>query len=58
MKRLIDYPFREKKMGLIIPQTSLRSTLKSLFKKIEGLASKDVIGASEAVKAGDGISCL
>ena len=39
-------------MGLIIPQTSLRATLKSLFKKIEGLASKDVIGASEAVKAG------
>ncbi|MCR5770661.1 MAG: DUF2075 domain-containing protein [Butyrivibrio sp.] len=60
MKYLRDYedekthrfPFREKKMGLIIPQTSLRSTLKSLFKKIEGLAAKDVIGASEAVKAG------
>ncbi|SHI24622.1 hypothetical protein SAMN02745229_02368 [Butyrivibrio fibrisolvens DSM 3071] len=61
MKYLRDYedekthrfPFREKKMGLIIPQTSLRSTLKSLFKKIEGLAAKDVIGASEAVKAGE-----
>ena len=48
-----EYPFRDKKMGLIIPQTSLRATLKSLFKKIEGLASKDVIGASEAVKSGD-----
>ncbi len=46
-----SYPFRDKKMGLIIPQTSLRSTLKSLFKKIDGLAAKDVIGASEAVKS-------
>ncbi len=47
-----EYPFRNKKMGLIIPQTSLRATLKSLFKKIEGLASKDVLGASEAVGKG------
>jgi len=61
MKYLRDYedekthekPFLSKKMGIIIPQTSLRSTLKSLFKKIEGLAAKDVIGASEAVKAGE-----
>ncbi len=60
MKYLRDYedvkthtfPYREKKMGIIIPQTSLRATLRSLFKKIEGLASKDVIGASDAVKAG------
>ncbi len=59
MKYLRDYedekthqfPFRDKKMGLIIPQTSLRATLRSLFKKIEGLAAKDVIGASEAVRA-------
>ncbi len=47
-----DYPFRDMKIGLIIPQTSLRATLKSLFRKIEGLASKDVIGASEAVRTG------
>ncbi|WP_034467759.1 DUF2075 domain-containing protein [Butyrivibrio proteoclasticus] len=47
-----EFPFRSKKMGLIVPQTSLRSTLKSLFKKIEGLAAKDVLGASEAVKEG------
>ena len=61
MKYLIDYqdektqkyPFREKKMGLIIPQTSLRATLKNLFKKIEGLAAKDVIGASDAVNGGN-----
>ncbi len=46
-----NFPFRDKKMGLIIPQTSLRATLRSLFKKIEGLAAKDVIGASEAVRA-------
>jgi DUF2075 family protein/predicted GIY-YIG superfamily endonuclease len=60
MKYLRDYEdpntgkktFADKKMALIIPQTSLRSTLKSLFKNIEGLASKDVIGASEAVKGG------
>ena len=51
-ERTHEYTFRSMKMGLIIPQTSLRATLKSLFKKIEGLASKDVIGASEAVKAG------
>ena len=48
-----EFPFRSKKMGLIIPQTSLRSTLKNLFKKIEGLAAKDVIGASEAVSKGE-----
>jgi DUF2075 family protein len=61
MKYLRDYedekthqfPFRDKKMGLIIPQTSLRATLRSLFKKIEGLAAKDVIGASDAVKDGE-----
>ena len=47
------YSFREKKMGLIIPQTSLRATLKNLFKKIEGLAAKDVIGASDAVNGGN-----
>ena len=47
-----EYPFREKKMGLIIPQTSLRSTLRNLFKKIEGLAAKDVMGASDAVNGG------
>lgn len=60
MKYLRDYEdphsgkklFADKKMALIIPQTSLRSTLKSLFKKIEGLAAKDVMGASEAVKKG------
>ena len=39
-------------MGLIIPQTSLRSTLRNLFKKIEGLAAKDVMGASDAVNGG------
>ena len=48
-----EFPFRSKKMGLIIPQTSLRSTLKNLFKKIEGLAAKDVIGASEAASKGE-----
>ncbi len=52
-ERTHEYPFRTKKMGLIIPQTSLRATLKKLFKKIEGLASKDVIGASEAVRLGN-----
>ncbi len=60
MKYLRDYEdphsgkriFSDKKMALIIPQTSLRSTLKSLFKKIEGLAAKDVMSASEAVQKG------
>ncbi len=61
MKFLRDYEdpvsheklFKDKKMGLIIPQNSLRSTLKKLFKKIDGLASRDVMGASDAVNAGE-----
>ena len=61
MKYLRDYEnpatheklFADKKIGLIIPQNSLRATLKKLFKKIDGLASKDVIGASDAVNAGE-----
>ncbi|RKM56309.1 DUF2075 domain-containing protein [Butyrivibrio sp. X503] len=61
MKYLRDYEdsvthkkiFADKKIGLIIPQNSLRATLKKLFKKIDGLASKDVMGASDAVNAGE-----
>jgi len=56
-KFLIDYKneageflFRDKKIALVIPQTSLRKTLKELFKHIHGLKASDVIGPSEIAK--------
>lgn len=39
-----------KKIGLVIPQTSLRKTIKKLFSKISGLMAKDVIGPHGAAK--------
>jgi len=42
--------YKDKKIGLVIPQTSLRKTLKELFKHIHGLKSSQVIGPSEVVK--------
>ena len=58
MKLLRDYtdentgikPFANKKIGLVIPPTSLRKTLKELFRHIYGLKAADVIGPSEVVK--------
>lgn len=38
------------KMALVIPQVSLRTTLKKLFKRIYNLSPSDVIGPSELVK--------
>jgi DUF2075 family protein/predicted GIY-YIG superfamily endonuclease len=56
-KFLIDYvnkkgeqPYKDKKIALVIPQTSLRKTLKELFKHIHGLKASDVIGPSEVAK--------
>lgn len=45
-----NYPFRHKKIALVIPQTSLRKTLKELFKHIHGLKAADVIGPSEITR--------
>lgn len=57
-KFLIDYvdekgeqPYKDKKIALVIPQTSLRKTLKELFKHIHGLKPSDVIGPSDVAKA-------
>ena len=47
-KLLRDSPeFSDLNMALVIPQTSLRNSLKKLFKSIRGLASSDVIGPTE-----------
>jgi len=45
-----NYPFQNKKIALVIPQTSLRKTLKELFKHIHGLKAADVIGPSDIAK--------
>ncbi|WP_343208210.1 DNA/RNA helicase domain-containing protein [Anaerolentibacter hominis] len=42
--------YKNKKIALVIPQTSLRSTIKQLFRNIYGLKASDVIGPSEVVK--------
>lgn len=42
--------FPRAKIGLIVPMTSLRSTLKKVFKAIPGLQPKMVIGPSDVVK--------
>lgn len=46
-----DEDFRNKKIGLVVPQTSLRETLKKLFRSIYGLAASDVIGPTEVTKS-------
>ena len=45
-----EYGIPPKKMALVIPQTSLRKTLKKLFAGIYQLKATDVIGPSEVVK--------
>lgn len=42
--------YKDKNIALVIPQTSLRKTLKELFKHIHGLKASDVIGPSDVVK--------
>lgn len=39
--------YADKRVALVVPQISLRKTLKELFKHIYGLKSSDVIGPSE-----------
>ena len=47
-KLLRDSPeFADRKIGLVIPQTSLRDSLKKLFKSIRGLSAADVMGPSD-----------
>jgi len=51
MKLLRDSEeFRDKKIGFVVPPTSLRKTLSGVFKSIYGLRSSDVIGPSDIVK--------
>lgn len=45
-----NQPFKDKKIALVIPQTSLRKTLKDLFKHIYGLKAADVVGPSDIAK--------
>lgn len=42
--------FREKKIGFVVPQTSLRKTLKGIFKSIYGLKPSDVLSPSDVTK--------
>ncbi|MBQ8640247.1 MAG: DUF2075 domain-containing protein [Lachnospiraceae bacterium] len=42
--------YADKKIALVIPQTSLRKTIKDLFKNLHGLAVGDVIGPNEVAQ--------
>ena len=42
--------FKDKKIGFVVPQTSLRKTLKGIFKSIYGLKSSDVLSPSDVTK--------
>lgn len=39
--------YSNQKIALVVPQTSLRKTLKDLFKNLHGLSASDVIGPNE-----------
>ncbi|WP_315072491.1 DNA/RNA helicase domain-containing protein [uncultured Clostridium sp.] len=41
--------FKDKKIGFVIPQTSLRKTMKQIFKNTYNLQAKDIIGPSDVV---------
>ena len=43
--------YKEKKIGFVVPQTSLRKTMRTVFKSIYGLSSKQVLGPSDVVKS-------
>lgn len=45
-----DETFKGIKIGFVVPQTSLRKTLKEIFKSIPNLSAKQVISPSEATK--------
>ena len=42
--------FSDKKIGFVVPQTSLRKTLKEIFKSIYGLKPSDVLSPSDVTK--------
>ena len=51
MKRLIeDNPNHNFKVALVIPMTSLRKTLKTIFKSVKGFKANMVIGPNEVIK--------
>lgn len=51
MKRLTSFKYSKHfKIGLVIPMTSLRKTLRKVFKSIKGLSPSMVIGPSDVIK--------
>lgn len=51
LKYLMDSEeFNDKKIGFVVPQTSLRKTMKSIFKSIYGLSPAQVISPSDVTK--------
>lgn len=42
--------FKDKRIGFVVPQTSLRKTLKRIFKSIYGLKASDVLSPSDVTK--------
>lgn len=42
--------FKDKKIGFVVPQTSLRKTLKGIFKSIYGLKASDVLAPADVTK--------
>lgn len=54
MKYLIDTAnFKGKKIGIVVPMTSLRDTLKRVFKNVKGLKPSMVVGPYDVVKSRD-----
>ncbi|MDD4157041.1 MAG: DUF2075 domain-containing protein [Candidatus Cloacimonetes bacterium] len=51
VKRLLELEeTKNMKIGLVVPMTSLRSTLKKVFRKVKGLNANMVIGPSDVAK--------
>ena len=51
MKYLADSEeFADKKIGFVVPQTSLRNTLKAIFKSVYGLSPSQVLSPSEVTR--------
>lgn len=42
--------FKDKRIGFVVPQTSLRKTLKRIFRSIYGLKASDVLSPSDVTK--------
>ncbi|MCH4887948.1 DUF2075 domain-containing protein [Acidaminobacter sp. JC074] len=47
-----------KKIGIVVPMVSLRKTVKNVFKTIEGMKAKIVIGPTEVIKQEGGYDLL